>query len=487
MLTARVFLHRCNMGTDNLKPSNTEFVLLAFEGPDLYSLAGGLGVRVTNLAATLAEFGFKTHIFYIGDPELPGQEIHMDGNLILHRWCQWISRFHPLGVYQNEEGKMQDYASSLPPYVIEHIARPALAAGKRLVVLGEDWHTVEAMSILSDGLYESGLRNKSVLLWNANNTTGFDRINWQRLDFVSTITTVSRYMKQLIRGWGVNPLVIPNGIPATLLQPINSFEIALLRQRICSTGNPLLFKVGRFDPAKSWLMAVEAVKNLKTMGQHPVLIGRGGIEEHGKEVISTAHQMGLHVVEVEGQPENALEAGELIQQAGKADIYNLRFHMTQDMLRPFYAAADVVLANSKHEPFGLVGLEAMAAGGIVFTGPTGESYSVTNSGALSLDTETPDEIVHNYLCLKNSPERIGAMRKAARRTAAMFTWEKVLDILFEKVCFAAHDQGTFLPQASYPISSEVKTRPVNPQKIIWHPNQTYPLTRHPEMDVALPG
>lgn len=32
--------------------------------------------------------------------------------------------------------------------------------------------------------------------------------------------------------------------------------------------------------------------------------------------------------------------------------------MSQELLRPFYAAADAVLANSGHEPFGLVGLEA---------------------------------------------------------------------------------------------------------------------------------
>jgi glycosyltransferase involved in cell wall biosynthesis len=39
----------------------------------------------------------------------------------------------------------------------------------------------------------------------------------------------------------------------------------------------------------------------------------------------------------------------------------------------FHSAA-AVLANSHHEPFGLVGLETMAAGGVACIGYTGEDY-----------------------------------------------------------------------------------------------------------------
>jgi hypothetical protein len=63
--------------------------------------------------------------------------------------------------------------------------------------------------------------------------------------------------------------------------------------------------------------------------------------------------------------------------------------MPQTWLRPFYAAADAVMANSGHEPFGLVGLEVMAAGGIVFTGTTGEEYTLGGRSAIALDTYIP--------------------------------------------------------------------------------------------------
>ena len=46
--------------------------MLCFEGPDDYSRAGGLASRVTGLTEALAEAGFDTHLWYIGDPGLPG-------------------------------------------------------------------------------------------------------------------------------------------------------------------------------------------------------------------------------------------------------------------------------------------------------------------------------------------------------------------------------------------------------------------------------
>ena len=51
------------------------------------------------------------------------------------------------------------------------------------------------------------------MLWNANNSYRLDRINWGALGYVAEITTVSRYIGHLMARWGVNPLVVSNGIP----------------------------------------------------------------------------------------------------------------------------------------------------------------------------------------------------------------------------------------------------------------------------------
>jgi hypothetical protein len=80
-----------------------QFHLLSFEGPDGYARAGGIASRVTGLSYALAEAGFETHLWFVGDPDLPGHETH--DQLHLHRWCQWISHYHPAGVYDGEEAK----------------------------------------------------------------------------------------------------------------------------------------------------------------------------------------------------------------------------------------------------------------------------------------------------------------------------------------------------------------------------------------------
>jgi glycosyltransferase involved in cell wall biosynthesis len=184
---------------------------------------------------------------------------------------------------------------------------------------------------------------------------------------------------------------------------------------------------------------------LETAGYPIVFPLRGGIEAHGSEVFARVRELGLTISDVSGRPESFAELMELLHAAPPADIYNLRFFMSQEMLRPFYAAADAVLANSGHEPFGLVGLEAMAAGGVVFTGATGEEYTLCGECAVALDTDSPDEIVSQVLSLKSNPSRVDTMRQAAQARAAAFTWEQMSNILLDKIKFVTQSADA-LPQ-----------------------------------------
>lgn len=87
---------------------------------------------------------------------------------------------------------------------------------------------------------------------------------------------------------------------------------------------------------------------------------------------------------------------------------------------------DGVLANSGIEPFGLVGLEAMACGGLSFLGATGEDYATPGFDAISLQTSSPDELVGHLLYLREHPDMAIRLRHEARRTAARFTWGQVI-------------------------------------------------------------
>src|SRR5687768_14624475 len=130
--------------------SRALFVLISFEGPDRWSQAGGLGVRVTGLADSLAELGHDVHVFFIGDPDRPGEEIY--NGILLHRWAQWLSQHYRAGVYDGEEAKREDLTSSLPTYVAEQVLLPAIRAGRVPIVLLEEWQTAECASLISDQL-----------------------------------------------------------------------------------------------------------------------------------------------------------------------------------------------------------------------------------------------------------------------------------------------------------------------------------------------
>src|SRR6266705_53608 len=429
-----------------ISPNNTMFVLLCFEGPDVYSTAGGLGTRVTELSEALAQLGYTTHLIFIGAPDKPSEEVRVDGRLILKRWSQWLSTYYPNGVYDGEESKLKDYNDSVPLHIYNDIVRPAQAEGKTVVIMGEDWHTSETICRISDLLYWYGLRQKVLILWNLNSLMSLYRVNWGRLSFVSTLCTVSKYMKHKMWEFGVNPLVIPNGIPARHMNPVDEKAVQRIRA-IARQGNPqrlFLFKIGRFDPDKRWLMAVEAVARLKESGYPVTLFVRGGIEPHGAEVLGRAYARGLFIRDVVAQKPNLEQCLNAIEQAGPADIYNLRFFLPEEFVRTTYAAADATLANSGHEPFGLVALEVMAAEGIAVTGRTGEDYAISFENAIVTETDDPDEIVGYLLHLRRHPEEQERIRSEGCRTAEQFLWDQVIENLVGKLEFLARKQNIVL-------------------------------------------
>jgi len=429
----------------SISTDNAIFVLLSFEGPDPYSLAGGLGVRVTDLSQTLAHTGFPTHLFFVGDPRLKGEEEIKGERLVLHRWCQWISEYYPEGVYQGENEKLYDFNESIPWFVTEHLIKPATEQGKLVVILAEEWHTVEAMCRIHDMLRGSGLRDRAVMFWNANNTFGFDRVDWKRLNQAATITTVSRYMKHIMWRMGLNPLIIPNGIPSSLLRKVDVSRVSAAKEAL--GADTVMCKVARWHRDKRWYEAVEATARLKEAGLKTVFVARGGIEPYGHEVAQTARALGLTVGEARAKSSSFAGHLSALQEAAPADVIDVKFHLPPDTLRVLYRAADGVLANSEHEPFGLVGLEAMAAGGIAFTGCTGEDYAIPFVNCFVLETADPLEVVSHVMYLRESPEEGKRMRKAARRTARNFTWESAVDNLLGKLNNQAKAQGILAGRA----------------------------------------
>ncbi len=292
------------------------------------------------------------------------------------------------------------------------------------MVLAEEWQTADAVLHLDWLLREAALRERVTLLWNANNGFGFDRIDWPRLAKAAALTTVSRYMKHAMRPLGVNPIVIPNGLGPEAFGSPEPAAVIELNRRL--RGRTVLAKIARFDPSKRWLAAIEAVAKMKQLGWRPLLVARGGAEAHGGEVRRAAAAAGLRLearrLRGPGEP------GVLGAIAGLdgIDVVEILSHVDPAARKLLLRGAAVVLANSFHEPFGLVGLEAMAVGGLACTGSSGEDYAVAGRNALVLETDDPAEIVGLYRPLREAPDRERSLRAAGRRTAGDYAWSQVL-------------------------------------------------------------
>ncbi|MBX5467206.1 MAG: glycosyltransferase family 4 protein [Firmicutes bacterium] len=396
-----------------------EVVMVAMEGPDPWSQVGGLGTRVTGLTQALAARGVLTHLVFWGDPQAPAEE--QRGPLELVRWNPALNRRWPEGVYAGEAERVADWERHLPEFLIERWIAPAVAMGREVVVLAEEWQTANLLIALSDRLHALGLRPQVTLVWNANNLYGFDRLDWRRLQFVAHLTTVSRFMKQKVAEWGGQAVVIPNGIAASAWTAPPAALVAALK---AARGEDLLLaKVARYDPDKRWPMALEALQRLRRHRHRARILVRGHRAPYREVVRAAAKALGLEWETIEwasGELAGALAAT-------TAAVVELGQRLADDELKALYGVADAVLAQSGMEPFGLVGLEVMAQGGVAVTGGTGEDYAVPYVNALVVDTDQAEELEGHLEALACDPELGRRLRANGPPTARSYAWDTVID------------------------------------------------------------
>lgn len=427
-------------GLENLR-RKIEFVVLSFEGPDPYSMVGGLGVRVTEMTRVMAGLGYRTRLFFVGDPDLPDAEATEDGLLHYHRWSRWVSKQYPNGVYHGELAKVEDYQKSVPQFLVDRIISGNAKLGITTVVIGEDWQTAATIIRLHKLLVERNLGANALLFWNANNVFGFDAVDFKELTKACRLLTVSRYMKERMRAMELDTLVVPNGIPPRFWSRVDRKAGTELRELY---PDLLLAKVGRFHPDKRWIMAIEATALLKEKGLRPTLVVRGAGEDYGEVVRRRADELGLSWAVAQAAQGDHATILSALQRAGRADVVELGFFVPEAFLRTLYWAATAVLANSGHEPFGLVGLEVMACSGVAITGSTGEEYIQNFRNGIALSSGDARELALYLSELATDPALCEKLREQGRASAKFYNWDGIVEDLLRKIEFTAWTRGVTL-------------------------------------------
>jgi glycosyltransferase involved in cell wall biosynthesis len=174
----------------------------------------------------------------------------------------------------------------------------------------------------------------------------------------------------------------------------------------------VLMTVGRVDPQKNQLALLDAMPQL--IREHPqthlVLIGPVTVEAYGSQLLQKINAAGLHgnVTVLPGIP------------GGSADLVNA-LH-----------AADVFCLPSRHEPFGIVILEAWAAGLPVVASCVGGIPSFTCDGedCLHANPDEPESFASAVNLLRLNPQfarQIAANGRHKARTE--YDWARITDRL----------------------------------------------------------
>jgi glycosyltransferase involved in cell wall biosynthesis len=164
---------------------------------------------------------------------------------------------------------------------------------------------------------------------------------------------------------------------------------------------------------------------------------RGGIELYGHGVLGHARQLGLEVADWNEPIDGPSDVARSLAVTGTAAVVNLRRFLPESVLPAISVASTAVLANSGHEPFGLVGLEVMAAGGVAIVGATGEEYARPYGNAIVVETAEGTELASALAGLVERPGLSRRLRHAARRDAAEFAWPKIIDGFLERMRYVA--------------------------------------------------
>lgn len=151
--------------------------------------------------------------------------------------------------------------------------------------------------------------------------------------------------------------VIPCG---TNTQHFASVSKTTARQRLnIALNSRMILYVGRFDRRKGIEILVEACAKLRQPFQLYLV---GGSRSDGSDA----------------QEQQRIKA--IVQELGLDTVTTFTGPISQDQLPAYYAAADVCVIPSYYEPFGLVAIEAMAAGTpVVASDVGGLQYSIVHN------------------------------------------------------------------------------------------------------------
>jgi glycosyltransferase involved in cell wall biosynthesis len=376
-------------------------LLLSWEYPP--RIIGGLGTHVYKLATNLAKFGTNVHVVTKDVPGAPDYE--MSEGVHIHRvplyppeipqddWVSWTLQFN-MALMERAVPLINERVGSFNvihahDWLVAHAAI-ALKHAYRIPLVA----TIHATEYGRHQGYLPGPMQKIIhqCEW------------WLTFESFRTICC-SNYMKEEVVQIFELPEdkvdVIPNGIEMTDFQGEVAAEMT--RNKYIKPDSRMIFFVGRLVYEKGVQTVIEAMPRvLERVPDVRFLIA--GTGPHMNHLKSQVTELGL---------------GEKIKFLGFVEntkLYN------------FYSCADFTVVPSIYEPFGMVVLEAMAAGSPVIVADTGglKETVVHEATGLTFKPGNPESLASAIIRVLEDPSLAGRLRQDAREFIGdKFSWDRI--------------------------------------------------------------
>jgi glycogen(starch) synthase len=381
-------------------------LLLTWEYPP--RVVGGLGRHCAALARNLVAQGHEVHVVTRGQG--PGTA---DGEADPAE--EWLEGVHVVRVTEAPPVIPFD---DLVPWVLAFNNRVQAAAARLArrydfdVVHAHDWLVAYAAAGIKDA-FELPLvatvhateygRHQGWLPGPMNKL--IHQVEWWLTYEARRVITCSGYMRgQVEEIFALPPEkvdVVPNGV-AVRDFALPGHEVDAFRRTLVGPRTRMVLFAGRLEYEKGVQTVLEALRSVREV-VGPVKFFIAGIGTYSEELRGLVRELGLR---------------RHVHFTGFLPDHELRLH---------YAAADVAVAPSIYEPFGLVAVEAMACGTPVVAGDTGGLREIIAGGSgLSFAPQDADELAAALVrVLTDRDLAAGIVSRARRRIADRYDWSSV--------------------------------------------------------------
>jgi glycogen(starch) synthase len=376
-------------------------LMLSWEFPP--RLVGGLGRHVDALTRALVTAGHEVHVVSRSHPDAPAEERR--GALHVTR----VDASPPLVPFDD-----------LVPWVLAFntsvLAAATRAARTRAfdVVHAHDWlvasaavgvaETFDLPLVATVHATEFG-RHQGHLPGPMNRL--IHGIEGWFVEHADRTIVCSTYMHEQVRAlFGVPEQqleTIPNGVAVDELEPAAA-EVRALRRTLADDDTRLVLFAGRLEYEKGVQTVLHALERLsEQVGAVRFLIA--GVGTYSDELRRLVDELGL---------------GHRVHFTGFLEERALRLH---------YAAADVAVAPSLYEPFGLVATEAMACGTPVVVSDTGGLREIVVEGTgLTFPPQDAEQLAARIGEILTDPELAARLVERGRvRIRERYDWADVAE------------------------------------------------------------